>query len=81
MDNIFSIVVPPSGIPEYVKKSNKVKEIIFHLFVTYSVRWNKIPSQEAMGEFDLLIDEDIINQEHCESNDMHLNRPYFRWKS
>lgn len=50
--------------------------------VIFSVRWNKIPSREAMGEFDLLIDEDIINQEHCESNDVHLNRSsyYNRWK-
>nr|CAI5858997.1 unnamed protein product [Callosobruchus analis] len=41
LDNIFNIVVPPSGIPD--------------------VRWNKIPSPQALGDFELLIDEDLVH--------------------
>ncbi|XP_037872971.1 polyglutamylase complex subunit TTLL1 [Bombyx mori] len=43
IDNIFSVVVPPDGIPD--------------------ARWNKIPTTEALGDFDLLIDEDLMEKE------------------
>uniref|UniRef100_A0A2S2R7G4 Putative tubulin polyglutamylase TTLL1 n=1 Tax=Sipha flava TaxID=143950 RepID=A0A2S2R7G4_9HEMI len=39
IDNMLSVVLPPSGIPD--------------------VRWNKCPSREAMGNFELLIDEEL----------------------
>lgn len=58
MDNIFSIVVPPSGLPD--------------------VRWNKIPSQEALGDFELLIDEDLIHLHENENNSYLLKN--HRWK-
>lgn len=43
IDNILSIVTPPSGMPD--------------------VRWNKIPSPEALGNFELLLDEELAAQE------------------
>lgn len=33
----------------------------FHPFV-FSVRWNKIPSAENLGNFELLIDEELASQ-------------------
>lgn len=27
----------------------------------FSVKWNKVPDQEALGDFELLIDEDLVN--------------------
>lgn len=29
----------------------------------FSVRWNKIPSADALGNFDLLLDEELAAQE------------------
>lgn len=45
-----------------------------------SVRWNKIPTKETMGDFELLIDEDIIQQEETEINDRNLSKSAYRWK-
>lgn len=39
IDNMLSVVLPPSGVPD--------------------VRWSKCPSREAMGNFELLIDEEL----------------------
>ena len=60
MDNIFSIIVPPSGMPD--------------------VRWNKIPSQEALGDFQLLIDEDLIHLHEGEGSN-YLKQNRWKWKS
>lgn len=43
IDNILSIVIPPSGIPD--------------------VRWNKIPNSDVLGNFELLLDEELAAQE------------------
>lgn len=43
IDNILSIVIPPSGMPD--------------------VRWNKVPNSDSLGNFELLIDEELIAQE------------------
>lgn len=43
IDNILSIVIPPSGIPD--------------------VRWNKIPNADVLGNFELLLDEELAAQE------------------
>ncbi|PSN31326.1 putative tubulin polyglutamylase TTLL1 [Blattella germanica] len=43
IDNIISVVLPPSGMPD--------------------VRWNKIPKPEALGNFELLLDEDLAMME------------------
>lgn len=32
-------------------------------FILFSVRWNKIPSADALGNFDLLLDEELAAQE------------------
>ncbi|XP_018331645.1 probable tubulin polyglutamylase TTLL1 [Agrilus planipennis] len=50
VDNILSIVIPPSGYPD--------------------IRWNKTPSHEALGNFEVLIDEDVLYYE----NSAHLER-------
>jgi hypothetical protein len=45
-----------------------------------SVRWNKIPSQEALGNFELMIDEDLAAQDDS-SNGAGKNRASNnRWK-
>lgn len=38
-------------------------------------RWNKIASAESMGDFDLLIDEDLIEKEDVSNRYFRLNRP------
>lgn len=43
IDNILSIVIPPSGMPD--------------------VRWNKVPNPDSLGNFELLIDEELVAQE------------------
>ncbi|KAK9693670.1 Tubulin-tyrosine ligase family [Popillia japonica] len=45
------------------------------------VRWNKIPSREAMRDFDLLIDEDLIHlQEEMETGDKYtVKQTMYRW--
>lgn len=48
IDNILSIVLPPSGIPD--------------------VRWNKVPSAEALGNFELLLDEELSAHEETGIN-------------
>lgn len=57
LNNIFSIVVPPSGLPD--------------------VRWNKVPSEDALGDFELLIDEELINLQDGEGP--YLKTAY-KWK-
>lgn len=44
----------------------------------YSVRWNKIPSQEALGNFELLIDEELAAQD--ESSGAAKGKSSNRWK-
>lgn len=41
IDNIFSIVLPPNGVPD--------------------TKWNKIATPDQIKDFELLIDEDLIN--------------------
>lgn len=43
IDNILSVVLPPSGVPD--------------------VRWNKVPSPDVLGNFELLLDEELTSQE------------------
>ncbi|KAF5302280.1 hypothetical protein FQA39_LY10319 [Lamprigera yunnana] len=59
IDNIFSLILPPSGYPD--------------------VRWNKIVSQEALGDFELLIDEDLINHDELGIDRQGRSNSY-RWK-
>lgn len=42
-ENILSLVLPPSGIPD--------------------ARWNKTPNANALGDFEILVDEDFILKE------------------
>lgn len=58
---------------------------VWHTNLNYScssVRWNKIPSREAMRDFDLLIDEDLIHlQEEMEAGDKYaIKQTMYRWK-
>lgn len=52
-----------------------IQKILF-----FSVRWNKVPTKEAMGDFELLIDEDIIQQEETQTSDRNLSKSAYRWK-
>lgn len=49
-----------------------------------SVRWNKIPNPEALGNFELLIDEELAAQDDVNSNKDKLKTSGFgahnRWK-
>ncbi|XP_017784470.1 PREDICTED: probable tubulin polyglutamylase TTLL1 [Nicrophorus vespilloides] len=62
LDNIFSIIVPPSGFPD--------------------TRWNKIPTKEAMKDFELLIDEEIIQNEDPETSEKYGAKysSMYRWR-
>lgn len=62
IDNIISLVLPPSGVPD--------------------VRWNKIPHSDAYGNFELLLDEEILAQDHFESmaNPNKAKSNSSRWK-
>lgn len=67
IDNIISVVLPPDGVPEYYKtidilKNKFINAILCSLF---SVRWNKIPSPDALGNFELLLDEELAAQEEA----------------
>ncbi|KDR22678.1 hypothetical protein L798_12812, partial [Zootermopsis nevadensis] len=48
------------------------------------VRWNKVPSPEALGNFELLLDEELAFQEEHPANQSRsrsdLRGPLFRWK-
>ncbi|GFG32619.1 hypothetical protein Cfor_12369, partial [Coptotermes formosanus] len=48
------------------------------------VRWNKIPSPEALGNFDLLLDEELASQEEHPTNQSRnrsdTRTPLYRWK-
>lgn len=48
IDNILSIVLPPSGVPD--------------------VRWNKVPHADVLGNFELLLDEELSAQEENGQN-------------
>lgn len=48
--------------------------------VIFSVRWNKIPSKESMGDFELLVDEELIQYEENEMNDKYPTKSNYRWK-
>ncbi|XP_021946809.1 probable tubulin polyglutamylase TTLL1 isoform X1 [Folsomia candida] len=63
INDIISVVLPPSGIPE--------------------AKWNKIPSREAYGNFELLLDEelagvDISNKHKIDKHHAQNNLP--KWK-
>lgn len=46
-----------------------------------SVRWNKIPNPENLGNFELLIDEDLAAQDESLTNNISVkNRASNRWK-
>lgn len=52
-------------------------------FVFYSVRWNKIPSAENLGNFELLIDEELAAQtqdDNLLNNLTGKQRVNNRWK-
>lgn len=44
----------------------------------FSVRWNKIPTEDALGDFELLIDEDLINLQDGDSH--YLVKNSYKWK-
>lgn len=49
----------------------------------FSVRWNKVTSQEALGNFELLIDEELAAQEEATTQtNTTVNRlkSHSRWK-
>jgi hypothetical protein len=50
----------------------------------FSVRWNKVPSPEALGNFDLLLDEELTSQEehsaHQSRSRSDTRTPLYRWK-
>lgn len=51
------------------------------LFSCSSVRWNKIPSLEALGNFELLLDEEIAAQDDTTHNrDRKNQQSTNRWK-
>lgn len=47
----------------------------------FSVRWNKIVNPEALGNFELLIDEDLAAQDDSNTNNTGRNKgTNHRWK-
>jgi tubulin polyglutamylase TTLL1 len=49
-----------------------------------SVRWNKVPSPEALGNFELLLDEELASQDENPTNQSRSRSdtrgPLYRWK-
>lgn len=39
-----------------------------NLIVLNSVRWNKIPKPEALGNFELLLDEELVSHEELHTS-------------
>lgn len=80
IDNIFSIVIPPTGVPEcvYTTYTSYGMDLSWNLF--FSVRWNKVPSAAAMGNFELLIDEEVLAQEVHANDKYHHRQAHHRWK-
>lgn len=65
IDNILSVVLPPSGIPD--------------------VRWNKVPSNDVLGNFELLLDEELSAHEENGPNqqrdrNIRMTANGTRWK-
>lgn len=65
IDNILSIVLPPSGLPD--------------------VRWNKVPCADSLGNFELLLDEELTTQDESGQNQQRDRNMKFagginRWK-
>lgn len=56
---------------------------MFFMLIHFSVRWNKIPSAENLGNFELLIDEELASQSQDDNLLNNLNgkqRVNNRWK-
>lgn len=53
-------------------------------YIKFSVRWNKIPSPDALGNFELLIDEEILAREDLgggnDKSGHHRASHSSRWK-
>lgn len=65
IDNILSIVLPKTGVPD--------------------VRWNKVPDADALGNFELLLDEELTSHEENGQNQQRersikLSTSSNRWK-
>lgn len=82
IDNIISVVLPPDGVPESVLFNIifKLNNIYFNNFNFYSVRWNKCPTLEAMGNFELLLDEELAAQDEKETTSNKYKNSNNKWK-
>lgn len=65
IDNILSVVLPPSGVPD--------------------VRWNKVLPGDLLGNFELLLDEELTAQEENGQNqqrdrNVRITASGNRWK-
>jgi len=53
----------PSNTSEIAQVTSQLSMLItFHFFSLSSVRWNKVPTTENLGNFELLIDEELASQ-------------------
>lgn len=43
-------------------------DVFCNLLVLNSVRWNKIPKPEALGNFELLLDEELASHEELHTS-------------
>ncbi|ROT68069.1 tubulin-tyrosine ligase, partial [Penaeus vannamei] len=58
VDDLINIVLPPDGIPTQPSP-----------VTPYSVHWNKVPTPDKYGDFELLIDEELYqNSDHSSSH-------------
>lgn len=48
--------------------------------IVHSVRWNKCPPPEALGNFELLLDEELVAQEEKEYSSGKYRSSSSKWK-
>lgn len=49
----------------------------YFFYLNFSIRWNKVPNSDAMGSFELLLDEELA---YADENQPHKKTSNFRWK-
>ena len=64
-------------LPKYLFKIKNVLVNNISLLLDFSIRWNKVPNSDAMGSFELLLDEELA---YADENQPHKKTSNFRWK-
>lgn len=81
VSHLASLANHQTCIKQNVRKGN-FPDVLLHVFLC-SVRWNKIPSAENLGNFELLIDEELASQtqdDNLLNNLTGKQRVNNRWK-